>query len=130
MQFMATCVKNHTTPLPMIHYRLLRVLHEHPMSLSHLAKNVMISKASLSESIKLLVDKGWVERIQDPTDARRNYLKTTPLGAEHLEQMNQMVLGIISTRLEELDPEEYKTVLDGTEIISRIFPLHEHWRNH
>jgi len=128
MQFMASCVKNHPTPLPMIHYRLLRVIHEQPMSLSQLAKMVMISKASLSETIKLMVDKGWIERIQDSTDARRSNLKITEFGAEHLRQTDEMVLGIISSRLEQLNPEEYKTVLEGSDIISRLFPLPEHWR--
>lgn len=128
MQFMASCVKNHPTPLPMIHYRLLRVIHEHPMSLSQLAKMVMISKASLSETIKLMVDKGWIERIQDSADARRSNLKITEFGAEHLRQTDEMVLGIISSRLEQLGPEDYRTVFEGADIISRLFPLPEHWR--
>jgi DNA-binding MarR family transcriptional regulator len=128
MQFLASCVKNHPTPLPMIHYRLLRVIHEQPMSLSQLAKMVMISKASLSETIKLMVDKGWIERIQDSTDARRSYLKITEFGADHLRHTDEMVLGIISSRLEQLNPEEYQTVLEGSDIISRLFPLPEHWR--
>jgi DNA-binding MarR family transcriptional regulator len=128
MQVIASAVKNQQIHVPMIHYRLLRILMEHPMSLSQIAEHLMISKASLSETLNLIVEKGWIEKIQDPSDARRIFLKTTQAGIEQMERTDKEVLEVISARLSELSPEENLTVNEGADIISRVFVSPDSWR--
>lgn len=123
MQVIVTAVKNQQIQLPMIHYRLLRILKEHPMSLSQLAEHLLISKASLSETVNLIVEKGWIEKINDPSDARRVFLKTSSTGIEQMEKTDAEVLSIISQKLAELSQEEKAIVSDGIDIISRLFVM-------
>ncbi len=93
------------------------------MSLSQLAEHLLISKASLSETVNLIVEKGWIEKINDPSDARRVFLKTSSSGIEQMEKTDAEVLSIISKKLAELSPEENAIVSDGIDIISRLFVM-------
>lgn len=123
MQVIVTAVKNQQIQLPMIHYQLLRILKEHPMSLSQLAEHLLISKASLSETVNLIVEKGWIEKIDDPSDARRVFLKISRSGLDQVEKTDEEVLRIISTKLADLSAEENTIVSDGIDIISRLFAI-------
>lgn len=120
MRVVLSGLKSGPCPLPMIHYRILRVLHERPMSLSELAREMMISKASLSDTIKLLIDKGWIARSPDKTDARKFVLNTTESGFYQVIAVEDEINRIITEKLRRLDGDLFTAFMKDLDVIDLI----------
>lgn len=120
MQFIVAALKSQPSLLPMTHYRILRILQKSPMSLSDLARKLMISKASLSETIQLLIEKGWIERMPHEKDARKFILKTSIAGQEQILQVDGEVVQIVSEKLILLSPEEIDSFMNGFQVVDQV----------
>jgi len=60
----------------------LRIINENPgISQEVLARQMEIDKGAVAKSIKDMVDKGYVKRIQNPQDKRAYCLSTTEMAA-------------------------------------------------
>jgi len=55
-------------------------------SASDVGRRMSVSKQAAAKTIKVLMDRGYVVRDEDPHDARRKRLRVTPLGFEVLRQ--------------------------------------------
>ncbi len=121
MQFIVAALKSQPCLLPMTHYRILRILQKTPMSLSELAKKIMISKASLSETIQLLIEKGWIERNPHEKDARKFILKTSSVGYDQIVEVESEIVQIVSEKLKILTPEEMDSFIQSFKVVDLIF---------
>ena len=52
-------------------FRVLAQLSEAPRTLSALAKGRRVSLQSMSVLVQSLVERGWIERLPDPSDRRQ-----------------------------------------------------------
>jgi DNA-binding MarR family transcriptional regulator len=52
----------------------------------YLAKEFNLTKPTISDAVKVLVQKGFLERIDEPADSRSHSLKLTPAGQQVVEQ--------------------------------------------
>lgn len=90
------------------------------MSLSELAREMMISKASLSDTIKLLIDRGWIARSPDKTDARKFVLNTTESGFYQVIAVEDEINRIITEKLRRLDGDLFTAFMKDLDVIDLI----------
>lgn len=78
--------------LTLPHFQALFILEETGvMSVTELAKALMISKPNVTPIVQKLVDKGFVERFQDKKDRRYIYIKLTKDGMAFLSRHKAIV---------------------------------------
>jgi DNA-binding MarR family transcriptional regulator len=91
------------------------------MKISDLARYQRISKASISESIKLLVEHGWIKKIYDPEDKRVILLQVTDEGKEMMKSMWNKVSASLSKQLKQLPDNELEIIRESLRIMSNKF---------
>jgi DNA-binding MarR family transcriptional regulator len=105
----------------MAQYRVLRLLSNHPMSLSVLSKILEVTKASLSETVNSMVEKRWIEKRKDSSDGRKAILIVTEMGKEKITEFNLKIKNYIKDHLANVPPEEIQNVYDGIAVMSQYF---------
>ena len=83
-------------------YELLRHLHDHPGSrIADLASRFAVGVGATSKGVDRCEQRGWLRRLQNPTDRRSSLLELTPEGRELVDAAHATV----ARRLAELlDP--------------------------
>jgi DNA-binding MarR family transcriptional regulator len=90
------------------HFRLLGSLMKGPCILSELADRQGVSLATMSNTVAIMVERGWIHRLPDLDDRRKVMLELTPLGREvsaeiHTNIKNSMLKLIISFPEEDIE---------------------------
>ena len=75
-------------------------------TMSELADKLNITKQQLSHMIKILEERGLVERIHDTANRRRVYIRICDSGREMMNQMKQDMLDSTLSGLRAYSPEE------------------------
>jgi len=75
-------------------------------TMSELADKLSITKQQLSHMIKVLEERGLVERIHDTANRRRVYIRICDSGREMMNQMKQEMLSSTLFGLRAYTPEE------------------------
>jgi DNA-binding MarR family transcriptional regulator len=74
------------------HARLLAALDEFgPLSQASLGRHTGLDPSDVVAALNHLTARGFVSRLPDPTDARRNIVTLTAAGAEHLEVLDRLL---------------------------------------
>ena len=89
----------------MAQFRVLAQLARN-RTLSVLAKWRRVSLQSMSGLVQALVERGWVERMPDPRDRRRQLLQLTARGHEHYQQAQVHILHRLHPLMAALSPAE------------------------
>jgi len=79
-------------------------------STQELQERFGLSKASLSECLTLLKDRGLIDYRKSEADGREKVVELTPLGAARAEMFHQLVLSFNGKITENLTDEEIKTL--------------------
>lgn len=96
-----------TGQLTMAQYTTLSLLRgARQVTVADLARDLPISAQSLGETIKILDDKGFVERRRMPTDSKRKYLALTEAGRRTLGETDALVMQAEERFLSALDTAE------------------------
>jgi len=103
------------------HYRVLKLLRQQPRTLSELAMCQAVALPTMSRTVSVLVERGWVTRAEDPQDRRRVRLRITDEGWAILEQLRTRVQAHLTARLATLTAEEREQVLAGLEALEKVF---------
>lgn len=99
--------------LPIAQYRVLRIVSRHPTTLSKLSRLLEISKASLSDTVRMLISKGWVVKTRDTSDGRVFILSSTTAGNEQVERFERRMRVTVRKYLERIKPEDLEIIKDG-----------------
>jgi DNA-binding MarR family transcriptional regulator len=99
--------------LPIAQYRVLRILSKHPTTLSKLSRLLEITKASLSDTVRVLTEKGWVIKTKNPSDGRVFILSSTPAGDEQVERFERRMRVTVRKYLEKIDSQDLSTIHEG-----------------
>jgi DNA-binding MarR family transcriptional regulator len=123
MQFMRTEMRNQREPsLSVPQFRVLAFLNLHPnASLSEVADHIGITRASASTMVDRLVQRGLVDRQEDPSERRHIMLKITPTGSNLLESMRNSTRQTIADLLNKLTPEELNYISAGLVLLGQVF---------
>jgi len=103
------------------HFRILHMLHHQPMSMSEMAQKQFITKASLCDSVNLLVEKGWIMKSRDQADQRRINLTLTTEGEEELNLVKRQLHDRIAQRLINASDEDLDAITNGLFKIEELF---------
>ena len=88
--------------------------------MSELADKLSITKQQLSHMIKVLEERGLVERIHDTANRRRVYIRICDSGREMMNQMKQEMLSSTLFGLRAYTPEELASM---DECLCRLMEL-------
>lgn len=123
MQFVRTEMRNQRSDsLSVPQFRVLAFLSRSPdASLSEVADYIGITRASASTLVDRLVQKGLINRQEDPQERRQIMLTLTPQGQTDLTTMRTQTRQSIAQLLEQLTAAELDQVTTGLALLERVF---------
>ena len=110
-----------TTDLVAPHqFSVLVRLEETPRTPRELADIERVSAPSMTRTVAALVERGLVQRADDPTDRRQVILSLTPEGVVMLRDIRRRRDEWMATRLKGLSAEERAVLAKASEILLRV----------
>lgn len=114
-----------TCEVPQSYIRVLFILKKfREMTMSEMAKIMVISKPNLTPVIDRLIEDGYVERKPGPKDRRKLVVSLTGSGRDYLEEVEDKVKGNTADKLESLSEEDLKELNEASlkivEIIRKL----------
>lgn len=106
--------------LTLAQYRFLAVLTDRPSGASVLARNLGVSKPSVTAVADGLVGRGLVERIDDPTDRRRITHVITGKGREFFQRADDAIESGIKAVIDHLDASGGRDVAAGFSALNQL----------
>lgn len=103
------------------HMGLLGTLTVRPHTLSELARQMAVSAPTISNTVTVLEERGWVKRIRDTRDRRVIHVALSDEGREMLEAIDRFTAERISEYLAPLNEDERKTLLKGLSLLNDRF---------
>jgi DNA-binding MarR family transcriptional regulator len=91
-----------------------------PMTMTQIAEQEGIAKPSATGIVGRLLDKGLVDRANDPSDRRSSVIAINRAGRELLDQRRQERTAFLTKRIEGLDREERDTLERAVKILERM----------
>lgn len=85
-----------------------------------LAEAEQVRPPTISRLVKELETQGLVERLADPRDGRVHRIRATPAGRALLERGRDRRIHALATELEELSPDEARTLAEAATLLERI----------
>lgn len=104
-------------PVPMPHFRVLKVLQHGTLTTSELAHRCKVSLPTMSNTVTVLANNGWVERTADPSDRRKADLEITDAGRDLLKRMEGHLVDLLAIRFQGLSQAELDTLHRGVEVL-------------
>lgn len=89
------------------HFHILFSLEEMgQLTVTEIAKLLMISKTNVTPLVQKLIDEGFVERKYDETDRRYIHIGLIEKGKEFTENHRKLIIGNVKSRIEGFNEEE------------------------
>ena len=103
------------------HFRLLWILRHHACSLSELADRQAVSLPTMSNSVSILEEKGWVVRNRSGEDRRKVVIELTDAGREVLDEVGRHAEARISHLLAGIHESDREVLSAGLTILREVF---------
>lgn len=91
-----------------------------PMTAGSLAGHEQIRKPTCTRVIVSLVERGLIERTDDPLDGRVTWVQATPAGRKVLQRVRTRHNAYLAKRMKRLSPQELATLEDAARIMERL----------
>ncbi|MDZ4719287.1 MAG: MarR family transcriptional regulator [Roseiflexaceae bacterium] len=101
-------------------FRVLTLLAAQPLTLSTLAKQRRVSPQSMSELVQVLVERGWIARLPDPSDRRQSLLQLTEHGRAQYERATDHMLQRLTPLIGQLSRAELAAVRIALPALHRV----------
>jgi DNA-binding MarR family transcriptional regulator len=102
------------------HFHLLGMLARQPCNMSEIAEKQSVSMPTISNSVNLLVERGWILRTPAIHDRRMVKIELTPMGRQILDDSEQRIENRVSQRLSDLSPEDLEKLTVGLQILRQV----------
>jgi DNA-binding MarR family transcriptional regulator len=89
------------------------------IGMSALAEQLQVGLSAVSGLVDRLVDHGYLERHEDPTDRRQQQVSVTEAGAAVLERIRELNAELLRTLLRGLSPTELEALRVGIAAVDR-----------
>ena len=125
MQMMRSIAREmRRSPLPVAPAQIgaLMRLKMAPVTMSELARHMGVSLPTVSKSIDVLVERGWVERWVDPTDRRHTIVRLTAEGRRVTSAMKRQSERHVATLLAALTPPQRAQVMASLDVLKGVLP--------
>ena len=110
-----------TIPVPPVHFHVLNRVDYQPHTLTELADTMSVSAASLSRTITVLEERGWVSRERSQEDRRMVSIHITTEGHQILTDIEKRTEDFLTETLERLPADDLKKLMDGLDILIGAF---------
>ncbi|WOC14061.1 MarR family winged helix-turn-helix transcriptional regulator [Gordonia sp. MP11Mi] len=97
---------------------LWTIINHAPIRVTTLAEAESVSAPTMSKIVASLVDRGYVERVGDPDDARAKLVQPTPQGRAVIAEMRLVRTRALADALETMSPTDRDTVEAGLRLLS------------
>lgn len=121
MHFMFRQLRDFDVRIEPNQVQILSVLAEGQRTVSELAARQHVSLPSMSKTINMLVERGWVERVEVPEDRRVVRLRLTEQGRDSLRAAHQAMVHAVDEVVSHLTPEEAAALSRGLDILYSAF---------
>ena len=101
-------------------FSALMRISEKPCTPGELAEIERVSAPSMTRTVALLVEQGWVTRTPDPADGRQVILSLTDAGGALLAETKRRRDAWMTMRVAALTDDEVRLLRDATAILGRI----------
>lgn len=102
-------------------FHILRHIRRGVTSVSELAEAKQISRSAISQSVDMLVEKGWITRQPDPSDRRYITLALTSSGEELLNAVFQQNRAWMRAKMAHLSPADLTMLTQALTILKTAF---------
>jgi DNA-binding MarR family transcriptional regulator len=99
---------------------VLRVLRAGPQRITELAASERVTQPAITLLVNRLAERGWVERIPDPTDGRAVLVSLTAGGQEIFEQLRSEYRALLHEEMASLEDGEVETLAAAVAILDKL----------
>jgi DNA-binding MarR family transcriptional regulator len=99
---------------------VMRSLQERPRRITELAVEELVTQPAITLLVNRLADRGWVERVADPSDGRAVLVSLTPAGEAVFEQLRLEYRALLHEEMATLEDSEIDTLTAAIEILDRL----------
>ncbi len=104
-------------------FGLLTMLNRRSRSLGELAEKQGVSLPTMSNSVSVLAERGWVTRLPSKSDRRVMIVELTTLGEQVMVEVRERTETFITELLSGLSQNQLDRLIGGVEIIESVFPI-------
>lgn len=104
-----------------VHFRLLWILMHQSLTVSALAELQSVSLPTMSNSVTILEERGWVKRTRSQEDRRKVIIELTPAGEEVLAEVQRHTELRISEIVSSVTAAEQEQLAQGLSILQQTF---------
>ena len=104
-----------------VHFHVLRLVAQEPRSLSALAEQQSVSAASMSKTVTVLEERGWLTRRRSYEDRRFVLIDITDEGQAMLHSITSHTRQYLAEAIKHLPPDDLKTLDDGMRVLIQTF---------
>lgn len=116
-------IQTHQDDATMIQVRALALLSAGPMTISELAGLRQVSLQTVSEMVKNLEERAWVERYRNPNDRRQWLITLTHAGLQQLEAARNYAVSQLLPHMSQLTDEEMEAIEVALDALGRVFSI-------
>ena len=99
---------------------VLRNLRAGPRRITELAAEERVTQPAITLLVNRLAERGWVERIPDPTDGRAVLVSLTPAGEEVFERLRAEYRALLHEEMASLEDGEVETLAAAVAILDKL----------
>ena len=104
-----------------VHFHVLNMIDHQPHTLNEIADRQKISSASLSRSVTVMEERGWVNWDRSTEDRRVVYISITPSGHKILRDIEDRSRDYLVSSFEGLSDDERTELMRGLDILIGAF---------
>ena len=93
-----------------------------PAAMTELARHLAVSVPTVSKSIDVLVDRGWVDRWVDPSDRRQTIVRLTREGRSVSAAMKRQSRRHVAGLLASLTPDQRTQLMTTLGVLKGVLP--------
>jgi DNA-binding MarR family transcriptional regulator len=99
---------------------VLRSLDSGPRRITELAAEEGVTQPAITHLVSRLQQRGWLERVADPSDRRAVLVSLTGAGRDALGQLRAEYRALLHEEMATLDDREVDTLAGAVEILDRL----------
>jgi DNA-binding MarR family transcriptional regulator len=99
---------------------VLRKLRASPRRITELAADERVTQPAITLLVNRLSERGWVERISDPSDGRAVLVSLTAAGDAAFEQLRAEYRALLHEEMASLDDAEVESLASAVEILDKL----------
>jgi DNA-binding MarR family transcriptional regulator len=99
---------------------VLRKLTAGPRRITELAAEERVTQPAITLLVNRLGERGWVERVPDPTDGRAVLVSLTPAGQEVFERLRAEYRALLHEEFASLEDSEVETLAAAVAVLDKL----------